>query len=178
MKELITLFISFMKIGAFTFGGGYAMLPMIQREIVNKNGYATEEEVLDYYAIGQLTPGVIAVNVATFIGYKRKGALGAIFATAGVVFPSLVIITIIAAVIQNFADIYYVKCALAGIRVAVLALIVKTIIKMAKNGVKDYLTLGIMILAFALMMFGLPAVAVVVVAAAAGILYKKAVASK
>jgi chromate transporter len=178
MKELVSLFFTFMKIGAFTFGGGYAMLPMIQREVVNKKGYATEEEVLDYYAIGQLTPGVIAVNVATFIGYKRRGIAGAISATAGVIFPSLVIITIIAAVIQNFADIYYVKCALAGIRVAVLALIVKTIIKMAKNGVKGYLTASIMILAFALMMLGLPAVAVVIIAAITGVLSKKAVKSK
>lgn len=178
MKELISLFFTFMRIGAFTFGGGYAMLPMIQREIVNKKKYATEQEVLDYYAIGQLTPGVIAVNVATFIGYKRKGVAGAISATAGMVLPSLVIITLIAAVITNFSEIYYVKCALAGIRVAVLALIVKTIIKMVKTGVVDCITCIIMVASFIIMMLGAPAVVVTVGAALAGILYKKAVRGK
>ena len=128
-KKALELFGIFFKIGAFTFGGGYAMLPMIQREIVDKNGYATEDEVLDYYAIGQLTPGVIAVNVATFIGMKRKGLLGAAFATAGVVFPSVVIITLIALILRNFMDILWVQYAFSGIRVAVIALIIKTIIQ-------------------------------------------------
>ena len=133
MKELLKLFLIFAKIGSFTFGGGYAMLPMIQREIVDKNGYATEQEVLDYYAIGQLTPGVIAVNVATFIGMKRKGMLGAAFATFGVVFPSIVIITAIALILRNFMDIQLVQYAFSGIRVAVIALIVKTVITVTKK---------------------------------------------
>ena len=141
MKELFKLFLIFAKIGSFTFGGGYAMLPMIQREIVDKNGYATEDEVLDYYAIGQLTPGVIAVNVATFIGMKRKGLPGAAFATAGVVFPSVVIITVIALILRNFMDIAWVQYAFSGIRIAVIALIAKTIITVTKKGVvnnKDF----------------------------------------
>ena len=105
MKELADLFLSFCRIGGFTFGGGYAMLPMIQKEIVEQRKWATEEEVMDYFAIGQCTPGVIAVNTATFIGYKRKGILGGIAATAGVVFPSIIIVTIIAAFLNNFAEI-------------------------------------------------------------------------
>ena len=105
MKEYLKLFFTFAKIGCFTFGGGYAMLPLLQREIVEKNSWAEEEELMDYFAIGQCTPGIIAVNTATFIGYKRKGIIGGIFATLGLIFPSLVIITIIAAFIRSFADL-------------------------------------------------------------------------
>ena len=105
MKELWKLFYTFATVGVTTFGGGYAMLPALQREVVEKRGWATEEEVMDWYAIGQCTPGVIAVNTATFVGQKQKGVLGGIAATLGVVFPSLVIITIIAAFIRNFADL-------------------------------------------------------------------------
>lgn len=101
MKEYLKLFFTFAKIGCFTFGGGYAMLPLLQREIVEKNSWAEEEELMDYFAIGQCTPGIIAVNTATFIGYKRKGIIGGIFATLGLIFPSLVIITIIAAFIRS-----------------------------------------------------------------------------
>ena len=102
MKELIRMFLTFARIGGLTFGGGYAMLPMLQREVVEKHKWATEEELMDYYAIGQCTPGVIAVNTATFVGRSHRGVPGAIFATAGVVFPSFVIISIIAAVLANF----------------------------------------------------------------------------
>ena len=124
MKEIIQLFLAFAKIGAVTFGGGYAMLPILQRDIVNKYGWATDDELMDYFAIGQCTPGVIAVNTATFIGYKRKGIAGGIFATLGVVFPSVVIISIIAAFVKNYADIEAVKYAFNGIRVCVCVLIV------------------------------------------------------
>ena len=105
MKEYLDLFLTFARIGGLTFGGGYAMLPMLQQEVVDRRGWATNEELMDYYAIGQCTPGVIAVNTATFVGNKTKGTLGGIFATLGVVFPSLVIITIIAAFIRNFAEL-------------------------------------------------------------------------
>ena len=105
MKELFDLFWTFCKIGALTFGGGYAMLPLIQREIVENKKWSTEKEILDYYAVGQCTPGVIAVNTATFIGYKLKGIIGGIVATLGVIFPSIVIILIIATFLQNFADL-------------------------------------------------------------------------
>ena len=137
MKELWELFATFCKIGAFTFGGGYAMLPMIQKEIVDEKKWATEEEVIDYFAIGQCTPGVIAVNTATFIGYNRKGILGGVVATLGVITPSVIIIIIIAAFIRNFMHIQWVQHAFAGIRVAVTVLILNAIIKMWKTGVKN-----------------------------------------
>ena len=145
MKELLDLFLTFARIGGLTFGGGYAMLPMLQREVVEKRGWATEEELMDYYAIGQCTPGVIAVNTATFIGNKNRGFLGGIAATLGVVFPSLVIITVIAAFISNFADLAVVKDAFAGIRVCVFVLILNAVVKLAKSSVKDALCLGIFV---------------------------------
>ena len=120
-----------------TFGGGYAMLPILQREIVEARGWATEEEIADYFAIGQCTPGIIAVNTATFIGYKRKGVPGGIFATLGVIFPSIVIINIIAAFLQNFADFPVVQNAFAGIRVAVCVLILNAVVKLFKKSVID-----------------------------------------
>ena len=111
MKELLEMFIIFARIGGFTFGGGYAMLPMLEKEVVNNKHWATEEELMDYYAIGQCTPGIIAINTATFIGYKVKGIPGAIMATLGVIAPSLVIITVITAFISNFMDLWFVSSA-------------------------------------------------------------------
>ena len=133
MNEYLDLFLTFARIGGLTFGGGYAMLPMLQREVVEKRGWATEGELMDYYAIGQCTPGIIAVNTATFIGHKNKGILGGIIATLGVVFPSLVIITIIAAFISNFAELAVVQNAFAGIRVCVCVLILNAVIKLWKK---------------------------------------------
>ena len=132
-----------MRIGGLTFGGGYAMLPVLQKEVVDKRGWATNEELMDYYAIGQCTPGVIAVNTATFVGNKTKGTLGGIFATLGVIFPSLVIITIIAAFIRNFAELEVVKNAFAGIRVCVFVLILNAVVKLGKSSIKDAVTVGI-----------------------------------
>ena len=143
MKELIELFVAFARVGAFTFGGGYAMLPMLQKEVVESRHWATEEELMDYYAIGQCTPGIIAVNTATFVGRKVKGDLGGIVATLGVVAPSLVIITVIAAFLQNFADYAVVKNAFAGIRVCVCVLIFNAVIKLWKKSVIDKPTLVI-----------------------------------
>ena len=143
MKELLDLLFTFARIGGLTFGGGYAMLPMLQKEVVEKRGWATNEELMDYYAIGQCTPGIIAVNTATFIGNKTRGVIGGIVATLGVVFPSLVIITIIAAFISNFADLAVVKNAFAGIRVCVFVLILNAVVKLGKSSIKDAVTLGI-----------------------------------
>ena len=143
MKELLDLFFTFARIGGLTFGGGYAMLPMLQKEVVEKRGWATNEELMDYYAIGQCTPGIIAVNTATFIGNKTRGVLGGIIATLGVVFPSLIIITIIAAFISNFAELAIVKHAFAGIRVCVFVLILNAVVKLGKSSIKDAVTLGI-----------------------------------
>ena len=146
MKTLFKMFLTFARIGGFTFGGGYAMLPMLQREVVEKYKWATNDELLDYYAIGQCTPGVIAVNTATFIGYKLKGIPGAIFATLGVVTPSIIIIGIIAAFISNFRDLEVVQWAFSGIRAAVVALILSAVIKIGKKSIIDIFTVIIFLL--------------------------------
>ncbi|HPJ20969.1 MAG TPA: chromate transporter [Clostridia bacterium] len=132
-RHIAGLFAAFFRIGLFTFGGGYAMLPMIQREVTEKHKWATEEEVLDCYAIGQSTPGIIAINTATFIGYKTGGIPGALAATLGMVAPSLIIITALSALILKYRDNIYVGKALLGIQGAVVALIAVSIIKMAKK---------------------------------------------
>lgn len=152
MKTLIQLFLIFARIGGFTFGGGYAMLPMLQREVVENKKWATQEELMDYYAIGQCTPGIIAVNTATFVGHKEKGVLGAIFATAGVITPSVIIVGIIAMFISNFQDYAIVQHAFAGIRAAVVALIASSIIKLAKKNVVDAVT-GVVFVAVTLLSF-------------------------
>ena len=173
MKELFDLFWTFCKIGALTFGGGYAMLPLIQREIVENKKWSTEKEILDYYAVGQCTQGVIAVNTATFIGYKLRGIIGGIVATLGVIFPSIVIILIIATFLQNFADLAIVQSAFAGIRVAVVALIITTVVKLIKSSIKDYLGVIIAIIAFVISAFiGLSPVYVVIAAALTGFISK------
>lgn len=149
MKLLWDLYFTFAKIGACTFGGGYAMLPILQREIVETRHWATEEELTDYYAIGQCTPGIIAVNTATFIGQKYAGAIGGIVATLGVVFPPLVIITILAAFINNFADVAWVQNAFAGIQVCVCVLIFNAVRKLLKKSVVDRRTAVIFLLVLA-----------------------------
>ena len=148
VKVLFDLFRAFFTIGALTFGGGYAMLPMLEREIVTKHSWATNEELLNYFAIGQCTPGIIAVNTATFVGYKIKGVIGGIVATLGVVAPSMVIITIIAMVLENFMDIAWVQNAFAGIRVAVCALITVSVVKLFKSNVKQHWHIALAIIAF------------------------------
>jgi len=136
MSLLFKLYIAFFKIGLFTFGGGYAMLPMLQREVVDHYKWVSEEDILDYYAIAQCTPGVIAVNTATFVGTKLKGTLGGAVATVAVITPSLIIITAISTVLQSFDSYPIVQHALAGIRVAVAALVVSSIIKLYKKSIK------------------------------------------
>lgn len=143
MRLLLDLFVAFFKIGLFTFGGGYAMLPMLQREVVERHKWATEEELLDYYAISQCTPGVIAVNTATFVGAKLFGTIGGAVTTLAVVTPSLIIITLISAILQNFASYEIVQHALVGIRVAVAALVANSVMKLYKKGVRGALSNGI-----------------------------------
>ncbi|MCR4673304.1 MAG: chromate transporter [Lachnospiraceae bacterium] len=173
MKELFDLFFAFAKIGATTFGGGYAMLPVLQREIVEDRKWATEEDLMDYYAIGQCTPGIIAVNVATFIGARRRGTIGAIFATAGVVFPSIVIIMIISAFIHNFAEYPAVQHALAGVRVCVCVLVFSAVIKLAKKSLIDAGTYAIFGAVLILSLFtGVQKFVWVIAAGIAGILIK------
>lgn len=146
--NLFKLFGIFAKIGATTFGGGYAMLPILQREIVDRYHLATEEELLDYYAISQCTPGVISVNTATFIGYKLRGIRGAIIATLGVITPSVIIIMILAGLINQFSNYPIVQNAFVGIRICVAALIINAVINLWKNSIVDVYTLilfGIML---------------------------------
>ena len=141
MKDLLNLFLVFFKIGIVNFGGGYAMLPLLSKELVEKRGWTTNAELADYFAIGQCTPGAIAVNVATFIGYKKKGMVGGIVATLGLVFPAFFIIFIIATLLTNFASNEYVAHALAGIRIAVFALVLYAIKKLAKTCLVDIWTI-------------------------------------
>ena len=178
-KELGTLFLTFSKVGVMTFGGGYAMLPILQREIVERKGWISEEELTDYYAIGQCTPGIIAVNTATFVGQKLAGVAGGIVATLGVVFPSLVIITVIAALLSNFAEVAAVQHAFAGIRVCVCVLIINAVVKLWKKTVVDLPTLLVFLAVLALSLFtSLSPVIYVLCSAAAGVLIKNLGARK
>ena len=171
MKLLFEMFLTFAKVGVMTFGGGYAMLPILQREVVDNKGWATEEELMDYFAIGQCTPGVIAVNTATFIGQKYKGFAGAIAATLGVVFPSLVIISLLAGVIEAFSHIIWVQHAFGGIRVCVCVLIANAVVKLYKKAVVDLPALLIFLaVAIGSTLLDMSPVVFVIVAALAGIL--------
>lgn len=170
--KLKDLYFSFFKIGLFTFGGGIAMLPMLEKELVNKHKWCTYEELMDYYAVGQCTPGIIAVNTATFVGYKKGGMCGGIIATMGIVSPSIIIITLIAMFIRSFAELSIVKKAIKGIGVGVCAIIIPSIIKLAKNSIKSIFQLVVACLAFLLIAFSnIPVFLLVVLGAVAGIFY-------
>ena len=174
MKLLGSLFLAFARVGVMTFGGGYAMLPILEREIVENHGWATREELMDYYAVGQCTPGVIAVNTATFVGYRLAGNLGGVVASLGMVFPSLVIITVIAGVLTNFAEIPAVRSAFAGIRVCVCVLIFNAVLKLWKSAVPDRPALVLALGVFVLSVFlDLSPVVFVIFCAAAGILFTR-----
>jgi len=169
----LDMFWTFFCIGGVTIGGGYAMLPMLEREIVEKRNWTTSEELLDFYAVSQCTPGIIAVNVATLIGYRQKRYLGAAICTFGVVAPSLIIIMLIATFIQSFADTPIVAHAFGGIRVAVCVLILAAVIKLVKSGVKDKLTGTIFVAAFLIMVFfGISPIIIVLFSAIAGFVSK------
>jgi chromate transporter len=150
MKEYLELFLVFLKIGCFTFGGGYAMIPIVERELIKKKGWIPLEEVMDYYTVGQIIPGIIGVNLSTFVGYKRKGPLGGILAPVGFVLPGVTLILILAIFISNFADIPMVQSAFAGIRIVVGALILDTVIKLAKGVLKNTQAIIIFLIVFAI----------------------------
>lgn len=170
MNLLPDLFITFARVGVCTFGGGYAMLPVLQREVVSKKEWITDEELADCYAIGQCTPGVIAVNAATYVGYKKKGGLGGILATLGVVFPSVLIIGLIAAFLQQFAYLPWAAHAFAGIRACVCALIFTSVLRLLKTAVIDIPAAALYCAALlASARFGLPPVLVVVTGGAVGL---------
>lgn len=173
LKEIWELFWTFAKMGVMTFGGGMAMLPILQREVVENKHWATEEELADYYAIGQCTPGIIAVNTATFIGQKYGGMAGGIMATLGVVFPSLVIISILAGLITNFSHLGWVQNAFAGIQVCVCVLILNAVLKLLKKSVVDKRTAVIFLVVLAGSVFlKLSPVWFVILSALAGIILK------
>lgn len=153
MNIFLELLISFVKIGFLTIGGGYVMLPMMQSELIDKKHWITEEELLDYYAVGQSTPGIIAVNVATFVGYKKAGITGGIVATLGIISPSLIIITALAGVIQSIDQYPNVQKAMSGINVAVCALITDATLNFIKKGVKNFVTLLVLLASFLLIYY-------------------------
>ncbi len=173
MNKLLMLFGLFFKLGIVNFGGGYALLPLLQREFCEKRGWLTDDEIADYYPIGQCTPGAIAVNVSTFVGYKIKGVLGGIVATLGFIFPALIIITIIASVLTNFSDVAEVQSAFLAIRVCVFVLILSAVIKLAKKSVKDLpaliITLVVLFCSIFISSKYLPLYVYVIVAGVAGI---------
>ena len=175
MKELLELWWTFVKIGCVNFGGGYAMLPLLERELVTKRGWTTTEELRDYFAIGQCTPGVIALNVSTFIGNKKRGVPGAIAATAGFLAGPILIIILIAAFLRNFAELEAVKHAFAGIRVCVCVLILQAVLRLWKSSVVDVFTFVLYIVVFALNAFSgylpvkVPAAVLVIFAGLAGL---------
>ena len=153
LRQFLELYFAFFKIGSFTFGGGLAMMPIMQRELIERRGWITEEELIDYFAIGQSTPGIIAVNVATFVGYKRLGWLGGIIGTLGVVSPSLIIIMILAGAISSVDKYPLAQKALRGINVGVAALLTSVIVKFFKKTIKSVWNAFFMLLAFVLIYF-------------------------
>ncbi len=170
MTTLFELYITFFKLGAITFGGGYAMMPVLERELVQKKKWITSEDILDYYAISQVTPGIIAVNVSTFVGFNRRGVAGGAIATAGIVTPSIIIITCIALFISNFESIVIVQKALAGINVAVTALLTYAVVNFAKKSIKKWWGILFYAAAFiAIFFYKVPSVCVIIFAAIAGI---------
>jgi chromate transporter len=150
VKKYLELFLTFLKMGCLTFGGGYAMIPVVERELIKKRGWTTMDEVMDYYTIAQITPGIIAVNLSTFVGYKQGGFPGGFLTTLGFVLPGVSLIIAAALFISNLADIPAVQHAFAGIRIAVGALILDTVIKLVKGVFKDFKALVIYIAAFVL----------------------------
>ena len=171
IKLNLELFWSFFKIGGMTFGGGLTMLPMLEHELVQKKEWVSEEELLDCYAIGQCTPGIIAVNTATFVGYKKNKISGGIFATLGMIFPSILIITIIAMFLKNFMDNIWFQHALQGVRGVVCALLCNTVLNLCKKSLKNHFTelvfLAVLLLGF---FTKIPTIILVLLAAAAGII--------
>ena len=167
MRQFIKIFLTFARIGAFTFGGGYSMLPMFQRDLVEKNGWLTETEMTDFFSVSQCLPGIIAVNTSVFVGHKQAGRAGGIAAALGIITPSIAIIMIIAAFITRFSDIPAVQNAFAGIRACVCVLIINTIIKLWKSAIVDKISLLIFAVVFAVSFFTSLPVAVLVVAAGA-----------
>jgi chromate transporter len=176
LKGYAEIFLTFIKLGCITFGGGYAMVPVVEKELVNKKGWVTMDEVMDYYTIAQITPGIIAVNLSTFVGYKQKGPLGGVLATIGLILPGVSAAALIALFVRNFVHIPAVQHAFTGIRIAVGALILDTVIKMVKGILKDIKALVLYAAAFALSaLWGITPALIILGAGLAGLaLYRPA----
>lgn len=169
-STLLTLFFTFLKIGAFTFGGGYAMIPLIQREVVESKHWLTDDDILSIIAISESTPGPIAINMATFVGYRTAGVLGSLMATLGVVLPSFVIILLVTGVLEQFYHLKAVTYAFQGIRAGVLALILKALWSMYRQSPHNVMSYILMALAFvAVAFFGVSALPVIIVCAVVGL---------
>lgn len=153
IKQLLNLYLVFAKVGTFTIGGGLAMMPMLQKELIDKRHWITEDELLDYYAVGQSTPGIVAVNVSTFVGYKQLGILGGIIATLGMITPSLVIIMVLAKFINSISDYPYVQKALNGVNVAVAALLTSVVVNFSKKTIKKPINVIFMLASFIIVFF-------------------------
>ena len=174
MNDLLALYAAFFRIGGLTFGGGLTMLPMLKYELVEKKGWVEEDDLLNYYAVGQCTPGIIAVNVATFVGYKKKGIAGAIFSTLGMISPSLIIVSILAMFPEQFMSNQTIAHAVGGIKVVVCALMLNTVITMGKKTIKGALTAIVCLIAFVLAMFSpVPTVLIVIIFGIFGIIMYK-----
>lgn len=174
MKTCFELFWTFFKIGSVTFGGGLAMLPILERELVAKRGWISETELVDYYAIGQTTPGIIAVNVATFCGHKRAGVLGGVFSTLGIAAPSVIVICLLANFISSIDGIPVIKKALKGINVAVAANLSFSVLKLTRKTLVSLLSVALFLAAFTLIyFFKVNTVLVIFAAALLGILIMK-----
>lgn len=148
MNKYLKLFLTFAKIGAFTFGGGYAMIPLIQREVVDRTHWLEEKDILDIIAIAESTPGPIAINTATFVGFRVGGVFGAACATFGVIVPSFVIIYLVSLLLRQFSSLPPVRYAFAGIRAGVLALILRALWSMYKQCPKGLIAYVLMAAAF------------------------------
>ena len=175
MNELLELYITFVQIGCVNFGGGYAMLPLLERELVDKRHWTTMDDLRDYFSIGQCTPGIIALNVSTFIGEKKAGVAGALCATAGFLTGPIIIILVIASFLSNFADLPVVQHAFAGIRVCVCVLIVQAVMRLWKKSIVDAFTLVLYLVIFVLNAFSsvlpvkVPAAVLVICAGVIGV---------
>ena len=179
LRELLTIYTIFFRMGAVTFGGGYAMLPILRQEIIEGRGWADEETVMDFYALSQGLPGIIAVNVSVFIGYHYRKVPGAVAAALGVVSPCVIIISAIYFLLSGFQDNPYVRHALAGISVCVVALILDAILSMWKKGVKDIPCVVICAAAFVISAFtSFSPILLVILCAVVGILLRTLAASR
>ncbi len=171
-SELIHLFISFFRIGLFTFGGGYAMLSLLEDEVITKRNWITHDEMLDLYAIGQSTPGVIMVNTATFIGFNRAGYGGALIATLAVICPSIIIMTIVATLLEGFGESVYIQKALLGVNIAVAAMLCSALFRLGKQSVKSISSGIVMAVSFLMVqLFGISTIVIVPIAAILGVIF-------